>query len=296
MLQRLVVDPTQILLPVVHFTAEQRHYLSRVLRLQAGDRVIVMDGQGHSWLAKLVHPSHADLQAEVLEEIAYQTELPIAITLVMALPKGNAFDEVVRQVTELGVSCIAPVISDRTLLNPSPQKLERWRRIAQEAAEQSERQIVPTIQEPISFHEHLKALSTCDLSLSPHYLCVTRHPAPHLLSCLQHTIPQTDLINCVSTPIPNSQSLIPTLQSPIPNSQSLIPTLQSPIPNSQSLTIAIGPEGGWTEVEVERAIATGYQPVSLGDRILRTVTAPVVALSLIAAVLESSLNREAGCY
>jgi 16S rRNA (uracil1498-N3)-methyltransferase len=249
MLQRIVVNPTQIVPPVVHFTAEQRHYLSRVLRLQEGDRVIVMDGQGYSWLVQLLHPSHADLQAEILEAIACQTELPIAITLVMALPKGNAFDEVVRQVTELGVSCIAPVISDRTLLHPSLQKLERWRRIAQEAAEQSERQIVPTIQEPISFQEHLKTLPTTELSVSPHYLCVTRHTAPHLLDCL-HSLPLSP----------------------------------SPL---LSLTTAIGPEGGWTEVEVERAIATGYQPVSLGDRILRTVTAPVVALSLIAAVLES---------
>ncbi|MGQ9870172.1 16S rRNA (uracil(1498)-N(3))-methyltransferase [Leptodesmis sp.] len=252
MLQRIVVNPTQIVPPVVHFTAEQRHYLSRVLRLREGDRVIVMDGQGYSWLVQLVHPSHADLQAEILEAIAGQTELPISITLVMALPKGNAFDEVVRQVTELGVSCITPVISDRTLLHPSPQKLERWRRIAQEAAEQSERQIVPTIQEPIPFQEHLKTLPPSELTHSPHYLCVTRYPAPHLFNCLQHTIPH----------LPHSP------------------------PSTSFLSIAIGPEGGWTDSEVEQAIATGYQPVSLGDRILRAVTAPVVALSLIAAVLE----------
>jgi len=49
-----------------------------------------------------------------------QTELPVAITLMLALPKGNGFDEVVRYCTEL-VVCIAPVVSDRTLLNPSPQ-------------------------------------------------------------------------------------------------------------------------------------------------------------------------------
>jgi 16S rRNA (uracil1498-N3)-methyltransferase len=58
------------------------------------------------------------------------------------------------------------------------------------------------------------------------------------------------------------------------------------IPNSEFLKVAIGPEGGWTESEVESAIAAGYQPVSLGKRILRAVTAPIVALALIAAVLE----------
>lgn len=255
MLQRIVVDPAHILLPKVYLAPEQEHYLSRVLRLGAGDRVIVMDGQGNSWIVKLVHPPNENLQAEVLEQIAAQTELPISITLLMALPKGNAFDDVVRQVTELGVSCIAPIISDRTLLNPSAQRLERWRRIAQEAAEQSERQIVPTLQEPISFQEHLKLLSASDQPPALHYLCVTRHTAPHFLNCLQS--------------LPHS------------------PT--SPI----SLTVAIGPEGGWTDHEVEQAIAAGYQSISLGSRILRSVTAPVVALALIAATWEQgSVNQE----
>lgn len=258
MLQRIVVDPAHILLPKVYLAPEQQHYLSRVLRLSADDRVIVMDGQGRAWTAKLVYPPNEDLQAEVLEAIALQTELPIFITLVMALPKGNAFDDVVRQVTELGVSCIAPVLSDRTLLNPSPQKLERWRRITQEAAEQSERQMVPTIQEPITFKQHLEALHASELPVSPHYLCVTRHTAPHLLDCLQ-TIKH----------FPPTTSISPN-----------------------SLTVTIGPEGGWTETEIEQAIAAGYQPVSLGSRILRTVTAPIVALALIAATWEQGSVKQ----
>ncbi|NJP12595.1 MAG: 16S rRNA (uracil(1498)-N(3))-methyltransferase, partial [Leptolyngbyaceae cyanobacterium RU_5_1] len=150
MLQRVVVDPANIKPPWILLTSEQQHYLSRVLRLTVGDRFIAMDGQGQSWIASLVHPDPPNqLRAQILESVLTQTELPIAVTLVIALPKGNTFDEVVRQVTELGVSSIAPVISDRTLLNPSPPKLERWQRIAQEAAEQSERQIVPTLLPPI---------------------------------------------------------------------------------------------------------------------------------------------------
>ncbi|MDX2244475.1 MAG: 16S rRNA (uracil(1498)-N(3))-methyltransferase [Leptolyngbyaceae cyanobacterium bins.302] len=259
MLQRVVVDPAQMQPPTIHLTAEQHHYLTRVLRLKVGDRFIVMDGQGHSWLAQLEAQPEAKPEpypATILEAILAQTELPIAITLVIALPKGNAFDDVVRQATELGVSQILPVISDRTLLNPSPQKLDRWRRIAQEAAEQSERQIVPALLDPIPFANHLQQISHrshCDR----YYLCTPRHSAPHLLAQIRSPFP------------------IP--QPPSPNSPSSIP----------SISLAIGPEGGWTDAEIEQAIAAGYQLASLGDRILRTVTAPIVALALVAAASES---------
>ncbi len=250
MLQRVVIDSCQICLKAIALTQDQQHYLGRVLRLQAGDRFIAMNGQGQSWLANLIILDD-QLQAEIVEPVQTHTELSVRATLVMALPKGNGFDEVVRQATELGVASIVPVLSDRTLLNPSSQKCDRWRRIAQEAAEQSERQYVPTLQDPISFTQSLTHLITSD----PNYLCVTRRTVPHLLNCL------------------------------------LSPPLR-PLPLTPCLTLAIGCEGGWTDSEVEQAIAAGYQPVSLGSRILRAVTAPMVALSLLAAVCERNGDRE----
>lgn len=246
-LQRIVVAPQQIQGQQIRLNPEQIHYLLRVLRLKVGDRFVAMDGQGHSWLATLIETAASTpIRAEVLDSLVSHTELPVMTTLVMALPRGTGFDEVVRQVTELGVSTIAPVISDRTLLHPGPQKLERWRRIAQEAAEQSERQIVPTILEPTPLVKYLKASHTPALK----YICITRQSAPHLLTCL-HPLPR------------------------------------SPHP----IQIAIGPEGGWTAGEIEQAIAAGYQPVSLGSRILRAVTAPIVALSLVAALYETGNDR-----
>lgn len=230
-LQRLVIAPSQLQQQEISLTPQQQHYLSRVLRLQTGDRFIAMNGQGQWWLAKL-----EGAQAQILEPITVQSELPVLVTLIVALPK-NGFDEVVRQTTELGVASLIPVISDRTLLHPSPQKLERWRRIAQEAAEQSERLIVPEILDPVPLATGLS------LAKDQRYICVARGDSPHLLDCL-------------------------------------LPTHHSPI------TIATGPEGGWTPAEVEAAIATGFQPVSLGRRILRAVTAPIVTLSLIAATFE----------
>lgn len=237
-LQRLVIAPSQLQAQQILLTTQQQHYLNRVLRLRCGDRFIAMDGLGHWWLAVLAHSN-----AQILEAISVQTELPVSITLLIALPKGNGFDEVVRCCTELGVSCIVPVISDRTLLHPSPQKLERWRRIAIEAAEQSERQIVPTILDPEPFVTALSSVNSDTSSINNQkYICVARGESPRLIDCLQD--------------------------------------------KGQTIVIATGPEGGWTKTEVERAIAAGFQPISLGRRILRAVTAPVVALSLVAAARE----------
>lgn len=177
------------------------------------------------------------------------TELPRFVTLLMAIPKGQGMDDIVRQATELGAAQIVPILSDRTLLNPSPQKLDRWRRIAQEAAEQSERRLVPVIFAPQPWSNVLNTWNakTCDA-----YLCEARGDRPHLLSTL--------LPGCGASP------------------------------STKPMAIAIGPEGGWTAAEIDGAIAAGYQVVSLGQRVLRAITAPAAALSIIAAALEQDTS------
>lgn len=234
-LQRLVIAESQVQESIVSLSSEQQHYLQRVLRLKNGDRFIALNGKGQTWIAVL----ESD-QATLIESLQISSELTVSITLILALPK-TGFDDVVRQVTELGVSCIAPVISDRTLLNPSGNKLDRWRRIAQEAAEQSERQIVPTILEPIPFKLALEQLQA-----DSRYICAERRSSQHLINCKL----------------------------------------------GDSVIVAIGCEGGWTTQEIESAIAHQYQPVTLGKRILRAVTAPIAAAALIAGMVESRLESE----
>lgn len=183
-MQRVVVDLAQIAADVLTLTAAQRHYLQRVLRLQAGDRFLALDGQGQIW--------EATLQSEATQAILHpapQSVRPTSapqprITLAAALPK-QGFDEVVRQATELGVAQIVPILSDRTVLKPSANKLQRWRRIAAEAGEQSERLTVPTVKEPLAWSQWL-AHESQDLRL----MGVARQAAPSLLSV------------CLSTPCP----------------------------------------------------------------------------------------------
>lgn len=241
MTYRLVVTPEQIQEARIILAEEQLHYLLRVLRLQHDDRFIAMDGGGNSWLAQI-----SDRSAEIIEPIVVETELSVSLTLITALPKGSGYEEVIRCCTELGASSFIPVISDRTILKPSPHKVQRWRKIATEAAEQSERQIVPHISEPVKF---AVAIADSD-SVGDKYICVARGKPPTLWDCLDSPAPE--------------------------------------------IIIATGCEGGWTEAEVEQAIDCGFQPVSLGRRILRAVTAPITATSLIMAIAESQQNSRNG--
>ena len=232
-MQRLMVEPDQVVADQLCLSSNQQHYLYRVLRLGAGQQFVALDGQGQQWLATLtVKPDVAAIAPLSLPSSA--TQAPI--TLAIALPKGSGFDDVVRQTTELGVSTLQPIISDRTLHQPNPKKLERWQRIAAEATEQSERLLLPQILSPVPWRDYLKQAIEGN-----RWICVARGDAPHLLAVSQASDPVRPAV------------------------------------------VATGPEGGWTEAEVDGAIAAGFQPVSLGPHILRAVTAPLAARTLVMA-------------
>ncbi len=235
MVYRLVINSHQQQNQQIILLPEQEHYLRRVLRLNNGDQFITMDGKTNCWLTQLTPKG-----AEIIETVTNNNELPIAVTLITSLPKGSGFEEIVRYGTELGVSRFIPIISERTLLKPSANKVQRWRKIAIEAAEQSEREIVPQICEPIPFNELISQINVYN---GQKYMAVTRQTLPHLGTILSEA-------------------------------------------QLEHVIVATGPEGGWTDLEVEEAIAYGFQPVSLGKRILRAITAPIVVMSIIVANLE----------
>ncbi|TAD78423.1 MAG: 16S rRNA (uracil(1498)-N(3))-methyltransferase [Oscillatoriales cyanobacterium] len=185
-LQRITIATEQWQAAGIDLTSEQNRYLRRVLRLNVGDRLVVIGEQpiagSRWWLAALTVNG-----ASPIEPLPEPIESGWRVTLVAALPKGSGFDEVVRQATELGVAEIWPVLSDRTVLQPNANRLDRWRRIAREAAEQAERATIPPIADPRSWAEAIAAAE----STYPRYLCVARRSVPHLLHCLQ-AHPPTD--------------------------------------------------------------------------------------------------------
>ncbi len=251
MVQRITIAAEQCSGRTLTLTADQAHYLVNVLRLQAGDRFIAQDGTGTQWVAALKttyksglsNPLEKSPQANILETIQHDvTTAPLR--LIAAPTKGNSFDQVIRQATELGATHIHPVITERTVLKPSSNRLLRWQRIAAEASEQSERITTPQIFEPVPFIEHLSHLSLDRDPTEIRYICGARTNNIHLLAAVQSQISSENL---------------------------------------PGINLAIGPEGGWTSREISDAICSGYQEVSLGSVILRAVTASITALSLVTA-------------
>ena len=159
-------DLPRFFLPLSHLSAESVEFqeadaihLQRVLRLNAGDRVYVLDGQGACFLVELVSIEKRSARGHILSRVEAGGELPVPVTLVQGLPKGEKFDWILQKATELGVMRIQPTITRRSVVKVaserSSEKLRRWDAIVREAAEQCERARVPEISPPCALDEWL---------------------------------------------------------------------------------------------------------------------------------------------
>jgi 16S rRNA (uracil1498-N3)-methyltransferase len=143
---------------------EESRHLRDVLRLRAGDEAYVFDGEGREFACVVSEPGGrkgaARLEVRGRAE-APSLESPLGLTLAVALLKGEKFDLVVQKATELGVTRVAPVLTKRADVRPRDtgdalKRVERWRRLALEAAKQSGRARVPDVGELQSFENVLK--------------------------------------------------------------------------------------------------------------------------------------------
>jgi 16S rRNA (uracil1498-N3)-methyltransferase len=146
---------------LAEITGPDAHHLTRVLRVEAGQRFEITDSQ-RAWLAE-VETARKDLvRFQVIEEIPAGPELP-EVTLYLALIKFERFEWAVEKATELGVTRIAPVEANRTergLFEGARKRVERWQRIAREASEQSRRLRAPEVTAPMHLVAALKDAST----------------------------------------------------------------------------------------------------------------------------------------
>lgn len=132
----------------VCITGEALHYLAQVLRLQTGDRILLLDGAGLCCEACISSLTRSAAEAQVLARWSVaETALPIL--LLQALPKGEKFDLVLQKGTELGIGHFQPVLSERSISRPAAERLtkraRRWSKIISEAARQSRRSILPKL-------------------------------------------------------------------------------------------------------------------------------------------------------
>ena len=149
------LDPSQ---PITALSAEESGHLVRVLRLGAGARVLVFDGRGAQYLARIATAAKDSVTLSLLEPAPPAPEPRVRLTLAQAVLKGDKMDAVVRDATMMGVSAVIPLITERTVIPRSAVELgrvrERWHRIAVASAKQCGRAIVPEIGPP----ERLTAL------------------------------------------------------------------------------------------------------------------------------------------
>ena len=152
-LHRFFVEPDALEGDRFPLPASIERQVRTVLRLADGDRLVLLPGDGSQALCRL------DVAECVVEERSMVASEPRhRLTVVQALLKGDALEEVVQHATEIGVAAFALVVTERCVAHEiSPRKLERLRAIAREAAEQSERGIVPTIAEPVPLRDALVA-------------------------------------------------------------------------------------------------------------------------------------------
>jgi 16S rRNA (uracil1498-N3)-methyltransferase len=230
---------------------EPHRYLSRVLRLQPGDALVLFDGEGQEIEARLEAVS---TRATTLALGARRTVAPPArrVTLLQAVPRGERMEFVVQKTAELGLHRLCPVWSARTVGkgdegdDGGSSRLRRWRKIAEEAARQCGRADLPVIEPPRPLAEALAALDG---------------PSPAGLRLL------------LWEAAPLAGDAVPLRQA-----------LAAAGPDT-AVTLLVGPEGGFTPDEAEVAQRAGFQVVGLGPLILRSETAALVAVALAQAAL-----------
>jgi 16S rRNA (uracil1498-N3)-methyltransferase len=147
----------------VKIDGSDAHKIAHVLRLGNGDHIEVIDSAGSTFDAA-IEAAPGYVEATLRERRASDSRSDLQVDVAQGLPKGQKMDYIVEKLTELGVSTIFPLVSERAVArDASSAKLDRWRRLVRAAAQQSGRTIVPTVSEPLSYHEIFDRVPEYDL-------------------------------------------------------------------------------------------------------------------------------------
>ncbi|KXG11332.1 16S rRNA (uracil(1498)-N(3))-methyltransferase [Anoxybacillus rupiensis] len=165
-MQRYFVSKDQIHHDQIVMTGDDYHHMVRVMRMREGDAVICCNENGKAALCEIVRISSENMMLRIIKWIEEQTELPIRIYIAHGLPKGDKFELVIQKGTELGAFAFIPFLAARSVVKweakKADKKLERWRKIAKEAAEQAHRTRIPDIYQPMSMEPFIEFARTLD--------------------------------------------------------------------------------------------------------------------------------------
>lgn len=160
----------------VCISGEDYNHAVNVLRLNTGERVLISDHNGQDFICLVEEREETDreflLWLKIEKEAEENHELPAKVVLFQCLPKSDKLEFIIQKAVELGVSSIVPVASKNCVVKlddkKTGSKLKRWRTIAESAAKQSLRSVVPAIHEPVSFKEAVGLMEDYDVRLIPY--------------------------------------------------------------------------------------------------------------------------------
>lgn len=218
----------------------------QVRRLQPGDDITLFNGEGGECVAVITHMGRSDVAVRVTHKAEVERELAVRIHLWSGITANERMDWLLEKATELGASTLLPITAERSVLKlkgeRADKKLAHWQAIAVAASEQCGRNRVLQVAAPLTLTQAI---------------AVSTQQAP----CTRWIL---SLAN-------GTQSLTDALRA-------LPPTVDGA---RQDIVLLSGPEGGLSPAEEAEALAAGFLPVSLGQRVLRAETAPVAVLSAV---------------
>lgn len=142
------------------FSDEAKHILN-VMRMEIGDTLTICDGQSNDYLCRICETGKNCLKAKIEETTKSESEPKTKITLYQGLPKSDKMELIIQKCVEIGVCRIVPVITERAVVKiekgaKEDKKTERWQKIAESAAKQSGRGIIPAVERPMKFKDAIE--------------------------------------------------------------------------------------------------------------------------------------------
>ncbi|MCC6820859.1 MAG: 16S rRNA (uracil(1498)-N(3))-methyltransferase [Verrucomicrobia subdivision 3 bacterium] len=242
-MHRFYIPPEQCRDAVIELTDTEAHHALRVLRLQTGERVTVLDGVGQELLCKVRTAARHTVTLAVLHRNT-SPPLPCQITLLQAVPKAKAMDYIIQKATELGAARVVPILSERTVIQldgeDAADKAEKWQQIAIESIKQCGSPWLTKIEPPVTLKNYLARREKFDLPLIASLQDAVRHPREFI----QH--------------FRDEHNRLPTTAG-----------------------VWIGPEGDFSPAEMNVLKAAGALPMTLGRLVLRSDTAAIYSLSVL---------------
>ena len=240
------VEPHQIHDNTVIIEGGDVNHIKNVLRMKVGEEIAVSNGvDGKEYRCGIARIEEECIVCELRFVKEDGLELSSRVHLYQGLPKADKMELIIQKAVELGVYEIIPVETKRCVVKldakKAKSKVERWQAIAEAAAKQSKRRIVPTVTMPVTFGEALQQVKNMEIKLIPYELAEGMEKTKEIIENL---------------------------------------------PENVDIAVFIGPEGGFEEKEIEKAMNAGVQPITLGKRILRTETAGFTVMAWIMYKLE----------